>query len=50
MSRIKVEKEYVEENGIPGRECSKKFWGNKEYTMCEVFKEDMDRGKEIETI
>lgn len=50
MSRIKVEKECVEENGIPGRECSKKFWGNKEYTMCEVLKEDMDGGKEVETI
>lgn len=50
MSRIKVENERVEENGISGRGHSEKFWGRREYSMCEVFKEDGMKSTEIETI
>lgn len=50
MSRMKVEKAGVEENGVPGTGHSKMFWGRRENSVCEVVKEDRDEGREIETI
>ena len=50
MSRMKVEKAGVEENGVPGTEHSKMFWGRRENSVWGVVKEDRDEGREIETI